>query len=207
MKTQVLNLENKKAGDLTLDASVFGVEVRRDILARVIYWQLAKHRQGTHSTRNVSEISGTTRKPFRQKGTGNARQGSLRSAQMRTGGVAHGPRPRSHEHDLPKKVRALGLRCALSRKMEEKKLIIVDSLEMSTHKTKDLQSKLQGFGFDSALFIGAGQVDEKFFRAVQNIPKMDVLLTDGANVYDILRRDALVITQDAVKKLEERLKK
>ncbi|MDP3641181.1 MAG: 50S ribosomal protein L4, partial [Alphaproteobacteria bacterium] len=136
MKTQVLSLDNKKTGDLALDSSVFGVEVRRDILARVVYWQLAKRRQGTHSTRTVSMISGTTRKPFRQKGTGNARQGSLRSVQFRKGAVAHGPHPRSHAHDLPKKVRALGLRCALSQKAAENKLIIVDSFDMSSHKTK-----------------------------------------------------------------------
>lgn len=207
MKTQVLSLENKKTGDLALDPSVFGVEVRRDILARVVFWQLAKRRQGTHSTRTVSMISGTTRKPWKQKGTGNARQGSLRSVQFRKGAVAHGPHPRSHEHDLPKKVRALGLRCALSQKAAENKLIIVDSFDMTSHKTQELKAKLGAFGFESALFIGAEQVNENFFRALRNIPKMDVLPAIGANVYDILRRDTLVLTQDAVKKLEERLKK
>jgi large subunit ribosomal protein L4 len=206
MKTQVLSLDNKKTGDLALDSSVFGVEVRRDILARVVYWQLAKRRQGTHSTRTVSMISGTTRKPFRQKGTGNARQGSLRSVQFRKGAVAHGPHPRSHAHDLPKKVRALGLRCALSQKAAENKLIIVDSFDMSSHKTKELKAKLGAFGFESALFIGADQVNENFFRAIQNIPKMDVLPSIGANVYDILRREKLVLTKAALSSLEERFK-
>lgn len=207
MTTQVLSLDNKKTGDLALDPSVFSVEVRRDILARVVYWQLAKRRQGTHSTRTVSEISGTTRKPFRQKGTGNARQGSLRSVQFRKGAVAHGPKPRSHAHDLPKKVRALGLRCALSQKLSENKLVILDSFDMSSHKTKELKAKLGAFAFESALFIDDSTLNDNFYRALGNIPKMDVLPAIGANVYDILRRDTLVLTQAAVKQLEERLKK
>ncbi len=207
MKTQILNLENKAAGDIALDASVFGVEVRRDILARVVNWQLAKRRQGTHSTRTVSEISGTTRKPYRQKGTGNARHGSLRNVQFRKGAVAHGPHPRDHSHDLQKKVRALGLRCALSQKFADKKLIIIDSLDVESFRTKDLLVKLSGMGLESALFIGATSINENFFRAVQNIPKIDVMPAMGANVYDILRRDTLVLTKESVALLEERLKK
>jgi large subunit ribosomal protein L4 len=207
MNTEILNLENKSVGEVALDASVFGVEVRRDILARVVNWQLAKRRQGTHSTRTVSEISGTTRKPYRQKGTGNARHGSLRNVQFRKGGVAHGPHPRSHEHSLQKKVRALGLRCALSQKFADKKLIIIDSLDTNSPKTKDLQKTLNNLGWESALFIGANTSNDNFFRALQNIPKMDMLPVMGANVYDILRRDTLVLTKESVALLEERLKK
>lgn len=205
MKIQVVSLDNKKVGDITLNKDVFGVEVRRDILARVVNWQLAKRRQGTHSTRTVSEVSGSGKKMFRQKGTGNARQGEHRNIHQR-GGATYGPSPRDYTHSLQKKVRALGLKCALSQKAAENKLIILDSLNAESHKTQDLKKKFDGLNLRSVLVLGGSELNENFVRAASNIPLVDVLPHVGANVYDILRRDALVLTQDAVKSLEDRLK-
>jgi large subunit ribosomal protein L4 len=205
MKVEVKNLSNKAAGNIELDDGVFGVEPRRDILARVVNWQLAKRRSGTHKTRTVSEISGTTAKPFRQKGSGKARQGSLRSVQFRGGAVAHGPVVRSHAHGLPKKVRSLGLKSALSAKQAAGQLVILDTAGASG-KTKDLKKALEGFGWGSALVIDGAEVNEPFARAARNIPMFDVLPSQGANVYDILRRDMLVLTTEAVQQLEARLK-
>lgn len=205
MKVEVKNLSNKAAGNIELDDGVFGVEPRRDILARVVNWQLAKRRAGTHKTRTVSEIRGTTAKPFRQKGSGKARQGSLRSVQFRGGAVAHGPVVRSHAHGLPKKVRSLGLKSALSAKQAAGQLVILDTAG-ATGKTKDLKKALEGFGWGSALVIDGAEVNEPFARAARNIPLFDVLPSQGANVYDILRRDMLVLTTEAVQQLEARLK-
>lgn len=205
MKVEVKNLSNKAAGKIELDDGVFGVEPRRDILARVVNWQLAKRRAGTHKTRTVSEISGTTAKPFRQKGSGKARQGSLRSVQFRGGAVAHGPVVRSHAHGLPKKVRSLGLKSALSAKQAAGQLVILDTAGASG-KTKDLKKALEGFGWGSALVIDGTEVNKPFARAARNIPMFDVLPSQGANVYDILRRDMLVLTTEAVQQLEARLK-
>ncbi len=205
MKVEVKNLSNKAAGKIELVDGVFGVEPRRDILARVVNWQLAKRRAGTHKTRTVSEISGTTAKPFRQKGSGKARQGSLRSVQFRGGAVAHGPVVRSHAHGLPKKVRSLGLKSALSAKQAAGQLVILDTAGASG-KTKDLKKALEGFGWGSALVIDGAEVNEPFARAARNIPMFDVLPSQGANVYDILRRDMLVLTTEAVQQLEARLK-
>ncbi|TVQ82794.1 MAG: 50S ribosomal protein L4 [Micavibrio sp.] len=206
MKVAVKNLENKKLGDLTLDAEIFGVEVRPDILHRMVNWQLAKRRAGTHKVKTISEISGTGKKPFRQKGTGNARLGSLRGTQQRGGQVVHGPTPRSHETALPKKLRKLALRMALSSKQAAGKLIILDEAAAKTHKTKDMAANLKKLELDSALIIGGEEIDANFSRAIGNIPNIDVLPQQGANVYDILRRDTLVLTKEAVAKLEERLK-
>lgn len=205
MKVEVKNLSNKKAGNIELDDAVFGLEPRRDLLARVVNWQLAKRRAGTHKTRSVSEISGTGAKPFRQKGSGKARQGSLRSVQFRGGAVAHGPVVRSHAHDLPKKVRRLGLKVALSTKQASGQLVVLDTVDASG-KTKDLKKALESFGWVSVLVIGGEQVDDMFARAARNIPLFDVLPCQGANVYDILRRETLVLTTEAVQKLEARLK-
>jgi large subunit ribosomal protein L4 len=205
MKVDVKNLSNEKSGDIELDEGVFGLEPRRDLLARVVNWQLAKRRAGTHKTRTVSEISGTGAKPFRQKGSGKARQGSLRSVQFRGGAVAHGPVVRSHAHDLPKKVRKLGLKVALSAKQSAGQLVVLDPANVSG-KTKDLKKVVASFGWGSVLVIGGEQVDEMFARAARNIPKFDVLPCQGANVYDILRRETLVLTTEAVQKLEARLK-
>ena len=206
MKLTVRNLDNEEVGDIELSEEVFGVPVRRDILARVVNWQLAKRRAGTHKAKGISDISGTTKKPYKQKGTGRARQGSLRSPQFRGGAVIFGPVVRSHEFDLQKKVRRLGLKTALSAKQAEGKLVVIDAAKVEEAKTRALRARLDKLGWDSVLIIDGGAVDEGFARAARNLPKVNVLPTQGANVYDILRRDTLVLTRDAVQQLEARLK-
>jgi large subunit ribosomal protein L4 len=205
MKLTVRNLDNQEVGDIELAEEVFGLPVRRDILARVVNWQLAKRRAGTHKTKGISDISGTTKKPYKQKGTGRARQGSLRSPQFRGGARIFGPVVRSHAFDLQKKVRRLGLKTALSAKQAEGKLIVIDEAQLGEAKTKQLRARLDALGWDSVLIID-GAVNENFARAARNLPKVDVLPQHGANVYDILRRDTLVLTRDAVQQLEARLK-
>ncbi len=205
MKLTVRNLDNQEVGDIELSEAVFGLPVRRDILARVVNWQLSKRRAGTHKTKGVSDISGTTKKPYRQKGTGRARQGSLRSPQFRGGAVIFGPVVRSHEFGLQKKVRRLGLKTALSAKQAEGKLVVVDEARLDDAKTKALRSRFEALGWGSVLIID-GAVNESFARAARNLPKVDVLPEQGANVYDILRRDTLVLTRAAVQQLEARLK-
>lgn len=205
MKCDVITLDNSAAGSIELADDVFGLEVRVDLLQRVVRWQLAKRQAGTHKTKGISEISGTTKKPFKQKGTGRARQGSMRSAQFRGGATIFGPVVRSHAHDLPKKVRALGLKTALSAKLAEQKLIILDSA-VTEGKTKELVSKLEALGWGSTLVIDGAELNEGFKLAARNIPNFDVLPSQGANVYDILRSDTLVLTKAAVANLEERLK-
>src|ERR1700720_1388948 len=206
MKLTVRNLDNQEVGDIELSEAVFGLPVRRDILARVVNWQLSKRRAGTHKTKGISDISGTTKKPYRQKGPGRARQGRLRSPQFRGGAVIFGPVVRSHEFDLQKKVRRLGLKTALSAKQAEGKLIVIDPAKVTEANTKPLRGKLDALGGGSVLIIDGASVDEGFARAARNLPKVDVLPTQGANVYDILRRDTLVLTRDAVQQLEARLK-
>ena len=206
MKCDVINLEKKNVGSVELPDNVFGLDVRGDILHCVVRWQLAKRRAGTHKTKGISEISGTTKKPFRQKGTGSARQGSLRSPQMRGGAVIFGPVVRSHAYSLSKKVRILGLKTALSAKAKDGKLVILDGASVKGGKTKALIVQFKTLGWTSALIIDGAQVDESFARAARNVPGVDVLPSQGANVYDILRRDTLVLTRAAVEKLEERLK-
>ncbi len=206
MKLEVTNLEAEKTGEIDLDDSIFGLDPRRDILARVVNWQLAKRRSGNHKTKSISEISGTTKKPYRQKGTGRARQGSLRATQFRGGQTVHGPVVRSHAHDLPKKVRKLGLKCALSAKAKAGQLIVLDSASTDEPKTKALVAKFQKLGWQSVLVIDGPELNESFARAARNIPKVDVLPQQGANVYDILRRETLVLTRGAVEHLEARLK-
>ncbi|MBO0737810.1 MAG: 50S ribosomal protein L4 [Alphaproteobacteria bacterium] len=206
MKLTVRNLDNQEVGDIELAAEVFGLPVRRDILARVVNWQLAKRRAGTHKTKGVSEIRGTTKKPYKQKGTGRARQGSLRSPQFRGGARIFGPVVRSHAFSLQKKVRKLGLRTALSAKQGEGKLIVIEAARCEEAKTKALRAQLERLGWDSVLIIDGPVVDERFARAARNLPKVDVLPQQGANVYDILRRDTLVLTRAAVEHLEARLR-
>ncbi|HEY1795416.1 MAG TPA: 50S ribosomal protein L4 [Stellaceae bacterium] len=206
MKLKVHSLDNQEVGDIELADDVFGVPVRRDILARVVNWQLAKRRAGTHKAKGISDISGTTAKPYKQKGTGRARQGSRRSPQFRGGAVIFGPVVRSHEFDLQKKVRRLGLKTALSAKQAEGKLIVIDAATVAEAKTKALRARFDAFGWDSVLIIDGAAVDEGFARAARNIPKVDVLPQQGANVYDILRRDTLVLTRAAAEALEARLK-
>jgi large subunit ribosomal protein L4 len=206
MKTSVKNLKNETVGEIELSEDVFGLPSRQDILARMVLWQLAKRRAGTHKTKGISDISGTTKKPWRQKGTGRARQGSLRSPQFRGGARIFGPVVRSHEHDLTKKVRKLALKTALSVKAAEGKLVVLESAVTDTHKTKVLFGQLQALGLTSALIIDGANLNEQFTRAARNIPHIDVLPEQGANVYDILRKDVLVLTRNAVEQLEARLK-
>jgi large subunit ribosomal protein L4 len=206
MKCAVTNLDNKQVGEIDLADDVFALPVRKDILARAVNWQLNKRRAGTHKTKGVSEIRGTTKKPYRQKGTGHARQGSLRSPQFRGGARIFGPVVRSHATELPKKVRKLALKTALSSKQADGRLIVIDEAKIKTVKTKDLAKKLSKLGWTSALIIDGPTVDAGFLRAAVNLPNLDVLPQQGANVYDILRRDTLVLTKDAVQHLEARLK-
>lgn len=206
MKTNVINLNNEQVGEIELSEAVFGLPLRSDILTRMVNWQLAKRRSGNHKTKGVSEISGTGKKPYKQKGTGRARQGSLRSPQFRGGAVIFGPVVRSHEHDLNKKVRKLALKTALSTKLAEGKLIILDAANTDSHKTKAMVAQLKAIGVTSALIIDGSNPSETFCRAARNIPHIDVLPEQGANVYDILRRDTLVLTRNAVEQLEARLK-
>lgn len=206
MKCDVISLANKKAGSIELDEDVFGVAVRRDLLARAVNWQMAKRRAGNHKTKDRSEVSGTTAKPFRQKGTGRARQGTHRAPQMRGGGVVFGPHLRSHDHKLPKQVRRLALKSALSAKQAEGKLVVIDEAKMKQPKTGELAKQLEKLGWGKALVIDGAEVDANFSKATRNIIGIDVLPSGGANVYDILRRDTLVLTKDAVEKLVERLK-
>lgn len=206
MKTKVISLDNKVVGEIDLADDVFGLEVRNDLLHRMVTWQMAKRRSGTHKTKGISEISGTTKKPFNQKGGGRARQGSLRSPQFRGGATIFGPVVRSHAFDIPKKVRKLALKVALSAKMADGKLIVVDGASAQTPKTKDMASRLNKLGWNSVLVIDGAKVDDNFALASRNIPYVDVLPELGANVYDILHRDVLVLTKDAVQALEARLK-
>ena len=206
MRATVRTLDNQEAGDIELADEVFGLPVRRDILARVVNWQLAKRRAGTHKAKGISEISGTTKKPYKQKGTGRARQGSLRSPQFRGGAVIFGPVPRSHEFDLQKKVRRLGLKTALSAKQAEGKLVVIDNATVAEAKTKALRERFTALGWGSVLIIDGAEVNEGFARAARNLPRVDVLPQQGANVYDILRRDTLVLTRAAAEQLEARLK-
>jgi large subunit ribosomal protein L4 len=206
MKLTVRNLDNQEVGDIELADAVFGLPVRRDILARVVNWQLAKRRAGTHKAKGVSDISGTSKKPYKQKGTGRARQGSLRSPQFRGGAVIFGPVVRSHAFDLQKKVRRLGLKTALSAKQAEGKLIVIDAAKLDEAKTKALRARFDALGWSSVLIIDGATLDEGFARAARNLLRVDVLPQQGANVYDILRRDTLVLTREGVQQLEARLK-
>ncbi|SDH32123.1 50S ribosomal protein L4 [Roseospirillum parvum] len=206
MKCDVISLDNAKVGDIELADEVFGLEVRPDVLHRMVRWQQAKRQAGTHKTKGISEISGTTKKPFKQKGTGGARQGSRRSPQFRGGATIFGPVVRSHAHELTKKFRRLGLKTALSAKAKDGKLVVLDKAETDTPKTKDMAGRFASLGWSSVLVIDGPEVNEGFRKATRNLVGVDVLPSQGANVYDILRRDTLVLTKAAVESLEERLK-
>ena len=205
MKCPVTTLDNKTAGEIELNDSVFGLPVREDLLARMVNWQMAKRRAGTHKVKTRGEVSGSTRKIFRQKGTGSARMGSPRTSQRRGGGMAFGPVVRDHGHELPKKVRKLALKTALSAKAAEGKLMIIDEAAVSVPKTKELAKSLGTLGWSNVLVIDGQQVNEGFARAARNLACIDVLPQQGANVHDILRRETLVLTKDAVQALEARL--
>ena len=204
MKLDVIKLDGSSAGSVDLGDEIFGLEPRADILHRVVRWQRARQQQGTHSTLGRSEVSYSTKKIYRQKGTGGARHGSRKAPIFRKGGIYKGPVPRSHDHDLPKKFRKLGLRHALSAKMKEGALVIIDSAA-SDGKTNALAKQIKALGWKRALIIG-GSVNEGFAKAAANIAGLDVLPSIGANVYDILKRDTLVLTKAGVEALEARLK-
>src|SRR5271154_3923792 len=203
MQIAITTLDQTSVGSAELPDEIFAAVPRADIMARVVHWQLAKRRAGTHSTKGMGEVQGTTKKPYKQKGTGNARQGSLRAPQFRTGGVVHGPVVRDHGYDLPKKVRRLGLISALSQKQADGKLVVLDAAAGGA-KTKELAAKLKVLGWSSALIVDR-TVDEGFLRAARNIIGLDVLPTVGANVYDILAHDVLAITTAGLEGLKERL--
>ncbi|TCZ63327.1 50S ribosomal protein L4 [Roseicella aquatilis] len=205
MQVPVITLDNGSAGEIELPEALFGAAPRPDIMARVVHWQLAKRRAGTHKVKGMGEVSGTTKKPYRQKGTGNARQGSLRAPQFRTGGVVHGPVVRDHGYSLNKKVRRLGLISALSQKAAEGKLVVLEAASAGeAPKTAAVAKQLKALGWKSALVVDA-QVDEGFGRVVRNLPHVQVLPTIGANVYDILKHDVLAVTRAGVEALKERL--
>ncbi|MBD9526413.1 50S ribosomal protein L4 [Paracoccus sp. PAR01] len=206
MKLDVITLEAGKAGDIDLSDDIFGLEPRADLLHRVVRWQRAKAQQGTHSVLGKSDVSYSTKKIYRQKGTGGARHGSRKAPTFRHGGVYKGPTPRSHAFDLPKKVRALGLKHALSAKFAAGELVIVDSLNLADAKTAAVAKAVKENGWKRVLVIDGAEVNENFARAARNLEGVDVLPSMGANVYDILRRDTLVLTRAGVEALEARLK-
>jgi len=207
VKEKINNLDNKTLKEIELDKNVFGVEIKDEIIHRMVRYQLAKRRTGNHKTKGISEISGTTRKPFKQKGTGNARQGSRRSPQMRGGAVIFGPQVRSHAHKLPKKIKKLALMMAISKKLKDGKLKILNELKISKPKTSLFQTKLNGLKIDSALFIDKDDLDKNFILASKNLPRIDVLPLVGINVYDILRRDYLIFSENAIMGIQDRLSK
>lgn len=206
MKAKVITLDAGSAGEIELDDAIFGVEEpRKDILHRVVRWQLAKRQAGTHKVKGRSEVSYSTRKVVRQKGSGGARHGSRGAPIFRHGGTYKGPKVRSHAHDLTKKVRAMGLRHALSAKVKGGQLVVLDAAKADDAKTKALQEKLAKLGWGRTLLIDGSEIDANFRLACSNIPEFDVLPSQGANVYDILRRDTLVITRAGVEALQARL--
>jgi large subunit ribosomal protein L4 len=206
MKADVTTLDAKKAGTVELSDEVFGLEPRADILHRMVRYQLAKRRAGTAASKDRSQINATTAKMYRQKGTGRARHGSKKAPIFRGGGKAFGPKPRDHAIELPKKVRALALRHALSSKAKTDTLVVIENCELKEGKTKELKSRFAKLGFGSALIVDGAEVHDAFARAARNIPKVDVLPVQGINVYDILRHDTLVLTKAALEALEARFK-
>ena len=205
MELAVKTLDGKDAGKAKLDDGVFGVEkIRGDILHRMVRWQLAKRQAGTHKTQTRSEVSVTTKKFIRQKGSGGARHGSRNAPIFVGGSVAHGPRVRSHAHGMPKRLRKLALAHALSAKAKDGSLIVLDDAKLDKPGTKDLRGKLEALGLTNALIIGGQNVDENFAKSARNIPDVDVLPVAGLNVYDVLRRDKLVLTKDAVEGVHAR---
>jgi large subunit ribosomal protein L4 len=206
MKADVTTLDNKNAGSVELDESIFGIAPRADILHRVVNWQLAKRRAGTHKVQTRGEVTATGAKMYRQKGTGRARHGTNTVTIFRGGAPSFGPVVRDHATNLPKKVRKLGLRMALSAKQADGKLTVLDAAALTEGKTGPLAKQLAALGLQSALIIDGPELDTNMVRAASNIPQIDLLADVGANVYDILKRDRLVLTKSAITRLEERLK-
>jgi large subunit ribosomal protein L4 len=204
MELKVTTLDGKAAGSVELKDDIFGLEPRKDLIQRCVRWQLSKRQAGTHKVKNRAEIHRTGKKLYRQKGTGGARHGSARANLFRGGGRSFGPQVRSHAHDLPKKVRALALRHALSAKAKDNGIIVIDSATVGETKTKALAERFAQLGFANALIIDGAEVHEGFALAARNIPNIDVLPIQGINVYDIMRRHSLVLTKAAVTALEAR---
>ena len=205
MQLDIINFDGKKVGSVELTDGIFGLEPRADILHRVVTWQRAKQRAGTHAVKSVSDVAGSGKKAFKQKKTGNARQGERYNVHMRGGGVVHGPVVRDHSIDLPKKIRSLGLKMALSSKAQDGSLVIIDSEKLAAAKTNAFAKQLKKLDIASALFVGATELDENFKKSAANIANIDVLPTMGLNVLDILKHEKLVLTADAVKAVEARL--
>ncbi len=206
MKADVMTLDASAAGSVELNDAVFALEPRADILQRMVRYQLSKRQAGTHKTKGRSEVNGPNKKIYKQKGTGQARHGNDKPPQFRGGGRAFGPVPRSHAHDLPKKVRALALKHALSSKAKSNAILVLDKAELDEPKTAHLRGKFDGLGLTNALIIDGAALQDNFALAARNIPNVDVLPVQGINVYDILRRDKLVLTRAALEALEERFK-
>ena len=207
MKFNVNSLDNKSLKEISLDKDIFDQPFKQEIIYRMLRYQSAKKQSGNHKTKGISEISGTTKKPFKQKGTGSARQGSKRSPQMRGGAVIFGPQVRSHAHKLPKKIRALALKIALSKKKSDGKLIILNDFKIQKAKTNLLKSKIKKMGIISALFVTGKEIEKNFMLAVRNIPNIDLLTVDGINVYTIVKREHLIMSENALNLLNERLSK
>ncbi len=204
MKIKSLNLSNKPGKEITLNEKIFGIDPRVDIISRVVRWQLAKRRLGNHSVQTRSQVKMTTAKMYKQKGTGKARHGSGAVSQFRGGGMAHGPVVHSHSHNLNKKVRKLGLKSILSEKYKLGKLIILQNTN-SNGKTSTLKRSLDKIGVKNALIISGDEVNDKFIKAISNIRNLDILSHQGLNVYDIIKKDNLIIIDDVLKHVEERL--
>ena len=201
-----LSKSNKNVGKLELPDAIYGLPIRSDLLQRAVRWQLAKRQSGNHKTLSVTEIRGTTAKPWNQKGSGKARAGSVRSTQFRGGAVAHGPVVRSHSFKLPKKVRKLALKTALSSKKLDGNLYVIENLTLDKPNTSSLVASFKSLGWSSVLIVQGSELDKNFCYSIRNIPRADVISVNGINVYDILRKDVLVLTREAVEILEARLK-
>lgn len=206
MKVDVIKLDNSKSSTVELSDDIFGCEVRKDILARVIHWQLAKRQAGTHKTMHRGEVSGSTKKIGKQKGGGRARHGSIKAPIFVGGGIAFGPVVRSHAYSLPKKVRKLGLKVALSTKLKEGNLLIVEDMNFAAPKTAEFKQTMEKLGVISALIIDGETVNTNALLASSNLHTYDVLPQIGANVYDIMKKDKLILTRSAVEALEARLR-
>ena len=205
MDIAIKNLDNVKIGDIKLSSNIFGLSLRPDILNRMVNWQRSRKQSGNHKTRLIHEISGTTKKPWKQKGTGRARAGSLRITQFRGGSTMFGPRVRSHAHKLPKRFRSLALKIALSSKKTEGNLHVFDTLNLESNKTKYFVQKFEKLSLGKSLFIDGETINKNFFQATFNVPNVDVLPQQGINVYDIINHKTLILTKDAIKYLEKRL--
>lgn len=205
MQVNIINFDGKAVGKIDLQDSIFGLDARADVLHRVVTWQRAKSRAGTHAVKTVSDVAGSGKKAFKQKKTGNARQGERYNVHMRGGGVVHGPVVRDHSIDLPKKIRSLGLKMAMSSKLKDGSFVVIESEKLTAAKTAAFAKQLKKLDIKSALFVGGDTLDENFKKSVANINNVDALPTIGLNVLDILKHDKLVLTADAVKAIEARL--